>query len=112
MAKAKSKLNEEIHVEEEPAAEEQAGNERVWTEEFVVAGRDLLDTVMNLVHEATVRRIVIRNADKRILFEIPIVLGVAGIALLPVYSALALIAALVADCSILVERVEETPKSA
>jgi hypothetical protein len=110
MAKAKTK--EEIHVEEEPAAEEQAGNQRAWTEEFVVAGKDLLDTVMKLVHEATVRRIVIRNSEKRILIEIPIVLGVAGIALLPVYSALALIAALVADCSILVERVEETPKSA
>ena len=104
--------DEKIHVDEETTAEGQSGNERVWTEELKVAGKDLLDTVMSLVHEATVRRIVIRNADKRILFEIPIVLGVAGIALLPVYSALALIAALVADCSILVERVEETPKQA
>jgi len=33
-------------------------------------------------------------------------MGVAGIALLPVYSAVALIAALVTDCTILVERHE------
>ena len=104
--------DEQIHIEEEATAEGKAGDQRVWTEELKVAGKDLLDTVMSLVHEATVRRIVIRNADKRILFEIPIVLGVAGIALLPVYSALALIAALVADCSILVERAEEAPKPA
>ncbi|MFQ5420522.1 MAG: DUF4342 domain-containing protein [Anaerolineae bacterium] len=34
--------------------------------------------------------------------------GVAGIALLPVYSALALITALVTDCTIEVVRVEKT----
>lgn len=104
--------DEEIHVEEEATAEGKAGSERVWTEELKVAGKDLLETVMSLVHEATVRRIVIRNSEKRILLEIPIVLGVAGIALLPAYAALGLIAALVADCSILVERVEEAPKQA
>jgi hypothetical protein len=98
---------EKIHVEEDaPAAE---SGERVWSEEIRVAGEELVNTVKQLVHEANVRRIVIRNAEKRILFEIPIVLGVAGIALLPVWTALALVAALVADCSIVVERVEKAP---
>ena len=55
------------------------------------------------------RRIIIKNEARRIHFEIPLALGLAGIALLPVYSALALIAALVADCTILVERVEKEP---
>jgi hypothetical protein len=41
--------------------------------------------------------------------EFPIVIGVAGIVLLPYLSALALIAALVTDCTIYVERVGESP---
>lgn len=76
-----------------------------WTEEFTVAGEELVDTVRKLVREAGVRRIVIKNEQKRVLFEIPMVLGIAGIAFLPVYASLALIAAIVADCTITVERV-------
>jgi hypothetical protein len=102
---------ETIQIVEDPAATA-GGNDRVWTEEIRVAGEELVKTVKQLMHEATVRRVVIRNADKRILFEIPIVLGVAGIALLPMWTALALIAALVADCSIVVERAEKSPASA
>lgn len=98
---------EEVHVEEEEASQGAGnGSGRQWTEEFVVAGEELVDTVKRLVHEANVRRIVVQNKEKRILFEIPLVLGVAGIALLPAYAALGLVAALVADCTILVERVE------
>ena len=100
---------ETIHVEEDDLEEEtggqKAGND--WTEEFVVAGEELVDTVKELIHEANVRRIIVKNEEKRILLEIPLVLGVAGILMLPaVYSALALIAALVSDCTITVERVE------
>ncbi|MFQ5400292.1 MAG: DUF4342 domain-containing protein [Anaerolineae bacterium] len=97
--------NEEIPVEEEAAGE--TAEEKGWTEEFTVAADELVAFVKKLAHETSVRRIVIKNERRRIHFEIPLALGVAGIALLPAYSALALIAALVADCSILVERVEE-----
>lgn len=79
-----------------------------WTEEFTVAGEELVDTVRKLVREVGVRRIVVKNEQKRVLFEIPMVLGVAGIAFLPVYASLALIAAIVTDCTITVERVAET----
>lgn len=100
---------EKIDVEEEAAAEGEQGQS--WTEEFVVAGEELVNTIKQLVQEAGVRRIVIKNEAQRIYLEIPLVLGVAGIALLPVYSAVALIAALVADCTITVERVEKAPES-
>lgn len=100
---------EKIDVEEEATAEGQ--EKQSWTEEFVVAGEELVNTIKQLVQEAGVRRIVIKNEAQRINLEIPLVLGVAGIALLPVYSAVALIAALVADCTITVERVEKAPES-
>ena len=99
---------EEIYVEEDVIEEE--GDEKEWVEEMKVSGDQLLETVKGLIREAGVRRIVIQNSQDRVLLEIPLVLGLAGIALLPVYSAIALFAALVADCRILVERVGEEPK--
>ena len=100
---------EKIHVEEETVeeVEKESAEESTWTEEVVVAGRDLWDMVMKLAHEATVRRIVIKNEKKDIHFEVPMLVGVAGIAMLPAYAALGVIALIVTDCSILVERVEE-----
>jgi hypothetical protein len=100
-------MYEKIDVEEEFQAESAEKKGKGWTEEFTVAGEDLVAKVKQLVHETSVRRIVIKNEAKRIHFEIPLALGVVGIALLPVYAAVALIAALVVDCKILVERVEK-----
>lgn len=105
-------MYEKIDVEEEPKAESAEEKGKGWTEEFTVAGEDLMAKVKQLVHETSVRRIVIKNEAKRIHFEIPLTIGVVGIALLPVYAAVALIAALVVDCKILVERVEKEPKTA
>lgn len=100
---------EKIHVDE--TEESTTSQEESWTEEFVVAGEELLGFVKKLIKETTVRRLVIKNESRRIHLEIPLVLGVAGIALLPIYSAVALVAALVTDCTILVERVEEKSAS-
>ena len=100
---------EKVHVEEETVEEvgKESAEQTSWTEEIVVAGRDLWDMVMNLAHEATVRRIVVKNEKHDIHFEVPMLVGVAGIALLPAYAALGVIALIVTDCSILVERVVE-----
>ncbi|MCB8942327.1 MAG: DUF4342 domain-containing protein [Ardenticatenaceae bacterium] len=100
---------EKIHVEEETVeeAQKESTKETSWTEEITVAGSELWHMVMKLAHEATVRRIVIKNEKHDIHFEVPMLVGVAGIALLPAYAALGVIALLVTDCSILVERAEE-----
>lgn len=104
-------MKEQIEVEEEAAQEKQSG-ERNWREEFTVAGNELISFVKTLIQEASVRRIIIKNEARRIHFEVPLALGLAGIAALPAYAALAMIAALVADCTILVERVEKEPSPA
>ena len=98
--------------EENMKQEAQAENESAWTEEIKVAGKDLWETLKGLFHEVNIRRIVIKNEEKRVLLEIPIVLGIAGIALLPWWSMVALVAALVTDCSIMVERVGQQPDAA
>ena len=80
---------------------------KVTTEEYQVDGDDLLHKVKELVHEGNIRRIIIKNEEGERLIEIPLTLGVVGIALLPVWAAIGAIAALVTDCTILVEKVAE-----
>jgi len=103
---------EKIHIEDEDIHNEE--QDQTWTEEFKVAGEKLADTVKKLVHEAAVRRIVIVNEERGIHFEVPLTLGLAGIALLPVYASIGLIALLVVDCTIMVERkvMEKEPEEA
>ena len=81
--------------------------EKVRTEEHRVTGDELLAKVKELVHEGNVRRITIKKEDGDTLIEIPLTLGVVGAVLLPVLAGIGAIAALVADCTIVVEKVEE-----
>ena len=74
------------------------------TEEFSVNGEELLARVKELIHEGNVRRLIIRNEEGTTLIEVPLTVGLAGVALLPVWAAVGAIAALATDCSIVVER--------
>jgi hypothetical protein len=71
-----------------------------------VAGEKMVQKIRELVHEGNVRRIILRNADDRVLFEIPLTVGVVGAMLLPVWVALGAVAALAADYTIEVEKLE------
>ena len=82
-------------------------DEKVTTEEYTVSGDSLLAKVKEIVHEGNIRRITVKNEEGDRLIEIPLTLGVVGIALLPVWAAIGAIAALVTDCTIVVEKVEE-----
>lgn len=73
-------------------------------EEFKVKGEDVIRTVKRLVAEGNVRRIIIKNKDGKSLVEIPLTIGVVGAALAPMLAAVGAIAALVTDCTIVVER--------
>ena len=84
-------------------------NPKVRVEEFEVTGEKLVATVKELVHQGNVRRIVIRNAKGVALLEIPLVLGIAGAVLVPVWAAVGALAALVAKLTIVVERVQDAP---
>lgn len=80
---------------------------KVRVEEFEVTGEKLLATVKELVHQGNVRRIVIRNAKGVTLLEIPLVLGIAGAVLVPVWAAIGALAALLAKFTLAVERVQD-----
>lgn len=73
-------------------------------EEFKVSGEELLKKVKQLINEGNVRRIIIKNKEDKTLVELPLTIGVLGAALLPTLAAVGAIAALVAECTITVER--------
>lgn len=80
------------------------------TEEFKVNGEELLAKVKSLIAEGNVRRITVKNKEGKSIVELPLTLGVVGAALAPVLAAIGAIAALVSECSIVVERDDEPVK--
>lgn len=77
------------------------------TEELKITGEELLATVKELVRQGNIRRITVKNREGKTLVEIPLTLGVVGTLLIPTLAALGAVAALVAECSIVVERIED-----
>ena len=75
-------------------------------EEIDVSGSELVDKVKDLVHEGNIRRIVIKQ-DGRTVMELPLTLAAVGVVLAPVLAAVGAFAALVSNCSIVVERIIE-----
>lgn len=82
---------------------------KVRVEELEVTGEKLVATIRELVHQGNVRRIVIRNAKGVALLEIPLVVGIAGAVLVPVWAAVGALAALLARLTLVVEREEDAP---
>ncbi|QAA76025.1 MAG: hypothetical protein BIP78_0257 [Candidatus Bipolaricaulis sibiricus] len=80
-------------------------DERRRTEEFRVSGEEVLAKVKELVHEGNVRRIAIRNEKGETVVEFPLTVGVVGALLLPMWAAIGAVAALLTNCTIVVERV-------
>ena len=63
-----------------------------------------LHLVQELVREGNVRRIIIKDEHGKSIVEIPLTVGVVGVLLAPALAAVGAVAALVADCTISVER--------
>ncbi|MEW6617389.1 MAG: DUF4342 domain-containing protein [Patescibacteria group bacterium] len=81
--------------------------EKTTKEEFRVSGEEVITKVKELVKEGNIRRLIIKNEEGKILVEFPLTIGVVGAALLPVFAAVGAIAALVTNCTIIVEKREE-----
>ena len=78
---------------------------------FKIKGEKLLETVRKIIAEGNVRRITIKDKKGKTLVELPLTLGVVGAVLAPVLAAIGAIAALVTECTIVVERDEDSKKS-
>ena len=83
-------------------------------ERITVSGSNLVEKVKELVRQGNIKRVRLIHEEK-VLIDIPLSVGapVAVVTVLaaPVLAALAAIAVLVKDCTIEIEKVEETDKS-
>ncbi len=84
--------------------------EQTWKESFKVTGEQLLAAVKQVLHEGNVRRVIIKQ-DARTVVEFPLTVGVIGTVLAPILAAVGALAAVLTECTIEVERVEEAPKN-
>jgi hypothetical protein len=75
-------------------------------ETFTIKGDELIKKIKELVAESNVRRITIKNKKDQTIMVIPLTLGVVGAAIAPIFAAVGAVAALVAECTISVERTE------
>ena len=89
-------------------SEEPNKPDRPLTEEIVVAGSELVNSVKKMVAEGNVRRLIIRKSSGETLLEIPLTAGVvvggALTILTPVLAALGAMAALLSEVKVEVVR--------
>jgi len=85
MPVTKESLYETFHIDEE-------GVDRV------------IERIKTLVEEGNARRVLVKNRDGVTLIEVPLTVGVVGALLLPIWAAIAAIAAIVTDAVVTVEK--------
>ena len=76
-------------------------------EEFKVQSRDLVEKVKHLIHEGSVRRIIIKDEKGHTFLEIPLTIAAIGVVAAPVVSAVGAVAAMVAKFTVVVERAQD-----
>ncbi len=75
-----------------------------WEETFHVSGEDMIKKVKELMKEANVRRIIVKDKKGNVMAEFPLALGAVLTVLVPVLAAVGALAALLSECSITVIR--------
>lgn len=81
-------------------------DEKVHSEEFRVNGEELIAKVKNLIKEGNVRKVIIKDKEGKVVFEIPLTFGVVGALIAPQLAAIGAIAALLTEATVVVEKVE------
>jgi hypothetical protein len=75
-------------------------------ESFKISGENLLKKVKEVVAEGNVSKIIIEDKAGKEVAHFPVTIGVVGILLMPMLAAVGAIAALIGECTIIVEREE------
>jgi Flp pilus assembly pilin Flp len=74
-----------------------------------VRGEALVAKVKDLLHEGTVRRLIVKNDDGHTVMEIPVIAGVVAAVVAPILTAVGAVAALANDWKIETERAVQQP---
>ena len=80
-------------------------------EKFTVSGSQVVDKIKQLIHEGNIRKVRLLH-EERTLLEIPLSIGAPATAIVilaaPVLAAIGAFAALVTECTIEVEKTEDS----
>ena len=77
--------------------------ERTWREKIEGTTDQILAQIRKLIDEGNVRRVVVKHQGKSVA-EFPLTVGVVGTVLAPVAAAIGALTAVLADCTIEVEK--------
>ncbi|WP_353131258.1 DUF4342 domain-containing protein [Parapedobacter pyrenivorans] len=77
-------------------------------ESFFVKGEELLQKIKDIVAEGNVRKIILSDKSGKEIMSFPVTVGVVGLLLAPLLAAIGAAAALLTECTITVERNEDT----
>lgn len=100
---------ESVHFEEEHYSNGNGDKKRTWEEEIRVGSDELIGKVQELMRDAAVRKITIKDENGKKLLSFPLYAGVLGVVVAGPWTALALVAAWFARFSIIIERDAEEP---
>ena len=78
-----------------------------YKETFNISGENLLKKVKELLNETNVTKITIADKNEKEIISFPVSIGIVGLLLAPIFAAVGAIAAIVAECKIIVERKDE-----
>ncbi len=81
-----------------------------WWQKIEARGNEVVEQLKAILHEGNVRRVVIKQGERTVA-EFPLTVGVVGAVAAPVLAAVGALVALLADCSLEVERTGEPPAS-
>lgn len=81
-----------------------------YKETFNISGENLLKKVKDLFNDANVTKVTIADKHEKEIISFPVSIGIVGVLLAPIFAAVGAIAAIVAECKIIVERKDEAPK--
>ncbi len=76
-------------------------------EEFKVNGEELVSKVKSLINEGNIQKIIIKNKDGKTIIELPLTIGAIGAVLAPSLAAVGAVAALLTECTLIIERAEQ-----
>jgi hypothetical protein len=86
-------------------------NTESWWQKIEARGNELLEQLKSILHEGNVRRVIIKQRDRTVA-EFPLTVGVVGTVAAPILAAVGALVALLAECSIEVERTGKPPTAA
>ena len=79
-------------------------------ETYNISGENLLKKIKELINDGNVTKITIADKNEREIISFPVTIGIVGLILAPIFAAVGALAAIVAECKIIVERKDAETK--